>query len=86
MASMTGSGKTAAFCIPIIQIVHETLRDICDGKTTKVSLFHHPFNLLIVIILGKVIVVTNSCTMENELLRSWKCVSCYTRWIPLSIS
>lgn len=37
MAAETGSGKTGAFCIPILQIVHETLRDIRDGKTSKVS-------------------------------------------------
>lgn len=32
MAAETGSGKTGAFCLPILQIVHETLRDIRDGK------------------------------------------------------
>ncbi len=35
MAAETGSGKTGAFCIPILQIVSETLRDIRDGKTSK---------------------------------------------------
>ncbi|XP_072024560.1 ATP-dependent RNA helicase DDX1-like [Amphiura filiformis] len=33
MAAETGSGKTGAFCLPVIQIVHETLRD----KDTKKS-------------------------------------------------
>lgn len=33
MAAETGSGKTGAFCLPILQIVHETLRDIRDGKS-----------------------------------------------------
>lgn len=35
MAAETGSGKTGAFCLPILQIVHETLRDIRDGKKRK---------------------------------------------------
>uniref|UniRef100_A0A2M4AMX9 ATP-dependent RNA helicase n=1 Tax=Anopheles triannulatus TaxID=58253 RepID=A0A2M4AMX9_9DIPT len=32
MAAETGSGKTGAFCLPILQIVWETLRDIKEGK------------------------------------------------------
>ena len=32
MAAETGSGKTGAFCLPILQIVSETLRDLADGK------------------------------------------------------
>lgn len=35
MAAETGSGKTGAFCLPILQIVWETLRDIADGKGSK---------------------------------------------------
>lgn len=35
MAAETGSGKTGAFCLPILQIVHETLRDIREGKNKK---------------------------------------------------
>lgn len=35
MAAETGSGKTGAFCLPILQIVHETLSDIRDGKKRK---------------------------------------------------
>ncbi len=31
-AAETGSGKTGAFCLPILQIVHETLRDIQEGN------------------------------------------------------
>ncbi|KAL0277879.1 UNVERIFIED_CONTAM: hypothetical protein PYX00_005003 [Menopon gallinae] len=36
MAAETGSGKTGAFCLPILQIVHETLQDIQQGKMSKV--------------------------------------------------
>ncbi|XP_022108756.1 ATP-dependent RNA helicase DDX1-like isoform X1 [Acanthaster planci] len=32
MAAETGSGKTGAFCLPVIQIVHESLRDGASGK------------------------------------------------------
>lgn len=35
MAAETGSGKTGAFCLPILQIVWETLKDIQEGKTAK---------------------------------------------------
>lgn len=31
-AAETGSGKTGAFCLPLLQIVHETLRDIQEGN------------------------------------------------------
>ncbi|CAO1433733.1 unnamed protein product [Diamesa serratosioi] len=32
MAAETGSGKTGAFCLPILQIVWETLKDIEEGR------------------------------------------------------
>lgn len=35
MAAETGSGKTGAFCLPILQTVWETLRDIQEGKTSQ---------------------------------------------------
>ncbi|XP_023289037.1 ATP-dependent RNA helicase Ddx1 isoform X2 [Orussus abietinus] len=35
MAAETGSGKTGAFCLPILQIVWETLKDIESGKGRK---------------------------------------------------
>lgn len=41
MAAETGSGKTGAFCLPIIQIVWETLKDLESGKTSG-STTHHP--------------------------------------------
>nr|XP_045625919.1 ATP-dependent RNA helicase Ddx1-like [Procambarus clarkii] len=37
MAAETGSGKTGAFCLPILQIVWESLKDIQLGKTSKVT-------------------------------------------------
>ncbi|XP_048576898.1 ATP-dependent RNA helicase DDX1-like [Nematostella vectensis] len=37
MAAETGSGKTGAFCLPVIQIVHETIRDALSGKVSKAS-------------------------------------------------
>lgn len=41
MAAETGSGKTGAFCLPILQTVSETLRDIRDGKS-KVTITAGP--------------------------------------------
>lgn len=35
MAAETGSGKTGAFCIPILQSVWETLKDFESGKTVR---------------------------------------------------
>lgn len=32
MAAETGSGKTGAFCLPVMQIVWETLKDMEAGK------------------------------------------------------
>ena len=32
MAAETGSGKTGAFCLPILQIVWETIKEIQSGK------------------------------------------------------
>ena len=35
MAAETGSGKTAAFSIPVIQTVHETYQDVRKGGARK---------------------------------------------------
>ena len=32
MAAETGSGKTGAFCLPVLQITWETLKDLQSGK------------------------------------------------------
>ncbi|XP_071441806.1 ATP-dependent RNA helicase Ddx1 [Hetaerina americana] len=36
MAAETGSGKTGAFCLPVLQIVWETLQDLKEGKGSKI--------------------------------------------------
>uniref|UniRef100_A0A2C9M4X1 Uncharacterized protein n=1 Tax=Biomphalaria glabrata TaxID=6526 RepID=A0A2C9M4X1_BIOGL len=33
-AAETGSGKTGAFCLPVLQIVYETLKDLQEGKSS----------------------------------------------------
>lgn len=41
MAAETGSGKTGAFCLPVLQIVWETLKDLESGKMSSSSSGHH---------------------------------------------
>lgn len=41
MAAETGSGKTGAFCLPVLQIVWETLKDFESGKMSNSSSGHH---------------------------------------------
>lgn len=38
MAAETGSGKTGAFCLPILQTVWETIKDIEEGKMSSVPI------------------------------------------------
>lgn len=37
LSKYAGSGKTGAFCLPILQIVWETIKDIQDGKKGGVT-------------------------------------------------
>jgi ATP-dependent RNA helicase DDX1 len=37
MAAETGSGKTGAFCLPVLQIVYETLKDIQSNKGNTID-------------------------------------------------
>lgn len=37
MAAETGSGKTGAFCLPVIQVVFETIKDVQEGKMNKAA-------------------------------------------------
>ena len=38
MAAETGSGKTGAFCLPVLQIVWESLKDLNEGRGKKARL------------------------------------------------
>ncbi|XP_011173461.1 ATP-dependent RNA helicase Ddx1 [Solenopsis invicta] len=42
MAAETGSGKTGAFCLPILQIVWETLKDLESGKGVGTAAVQQP--------------------------------------------
>lgn len=42
MAAETGSGKTGAFCLPILQIVWETLKDLESGKGATGAVVQQP--------------------------------------------
>ena len=35
MAAETGSGKTGAFCLPVLQITWESLKELQEGKKGK---------------------------------------------------
>jgi ATP-dependent RNA helicase DDX1 len=52
MAAETGSGKTGAFCLPVIQIVYETLKEFqenksgsTDHKDVKKTIFKYQMNV-----------------------------------------
>ena len=46
MAAETGSGKTGAFCLPVLQIVWETLKDLECGKIGNTSSGHYQHCML----------------------------------------
>ncbi|VDO52494.1 unnamed protein product [Onchocerca flexuosa] len=48
MAAETGSGKTGAFCLPVLQIVWESLRDSMLGKTHKSTNYIGSFTFVLI--------------------------------------
>ena len=72
VASETGTGKTAAFCLPILQIVHENLREI-DVKDAAGSVTG-PFNVRIENQRGASLVVAENglkCSSCSSELKAW---------------
>ena len=70
VASETGTGKTAAFCLPILQIVHERLRDI-EVKETPEHMTG-PFDVKVDSQRGASLVVTeNGLKCSSSDPRAW---------------
>ena len=71
MAAETGSGKTGAFCLPVLQIVWETLKDLESGKTGNMSSGHnqhcmlsfHNCRKMFYLLIFIIVIIIYSCTL-----------------------
>ncbi|XP_022907258.2 ATP-dependent RNA helicase Ddx1 isoform X2 [Onthophagus taurus] len=76
MAAETGSGKTAAFCLPIIQIVWETLKDIESGKSVKASHTSPPWTMSMVDRGSAIAVTPCGLRVQSREQREWHGTRC----------
>ena len=71
MAAETGSGKTGAFCLPVIQIVQETKRENASGGSKRKSNTSSTKCILVNSIMldnlrGPVFAISNPCSYFNS--------------------
>ncbi|CAH0554042.1 unnamed protein product [Brassicogethes aeneus] len=76
MAAETGSGKTAAFCLPIIQIVWETLKDIESGKTGGGTSVSPAWTMSIMDRGSALAVASDGLRVQSREFKEWHGVRC----------